>query len=1364
MGEIPLNSPQASEDKGQVSGGVLGGAKGLNFNLTRVTEGFSNNVKVLGISNKVEEVWQRSSGVREKISAVTKEMASAVTDEIAGAKETVEGALLGTIGDAEEEEEEEDEVEEEAELRVVDKTGWGDDGDDSVADSVAVGRTNKGKEKEEEEEEEEEEDSLKGDVIRGVSAVKTALNGLSVPILSGAAAAAAAAAKASTTGGKDDSRNARKMDNQAEQGQRGGLCAGHGHGDGMQAMGEMEGYKVEIEGLEMEREMLSARVKALEEDNAALKAAVGRGEGGSFEGGVELLAGNGNDGGGEELIELVEQLNVAKDENSRLEAHMLNVAGERDAAVSELASMRSERDAAVGEKDALTASIAQVSSERDALSTSLAQAASEGDYEVQLRQQVASLEQQLQEANDASQAMKKQVMSLEEMLTEAQEGSKVSKAEADQLREQVSSLEMETRGGDREMEGVLANAVKQRDALLGQLDDESKKVLELEAEVAYQSDLAGQAEKGRAQAEERVSMLEADKEEVMRLKAEKEEEVMRLKAEKEEEVMKLKAEKEEEVMRLKAEKEEEVMRLKASVEARREEEEEKIADGGAVPGSEGLVEAAWTALEMCRRRVGRGGDEGGGACRAAVSEIDRIQEMLKKVARQRGVVLPEVPAHGTVQVQGVPAPEVPAHGTVQGIGEGTDPAAVLPTGQVVADATAKEMNGGLVPLSDLLLAQQRAEDAEKALSEAEDDLQQRSGQLEMLKRGAAMAEEMQDRLKEAVTQEVERLRGRIQELEEEAQHHDEEAQRNAEETHKALEEAQQRAEEALGKADEAQKRFENAQQGLAEAEKNCEDAKVRAEEAERALGDVREEMEGVMRELSSSREGGDAEVKRLEGLLEKERAAGLLVDAQNLIAELREKVRGLEDATARARGMPGDLEEEKAKCRALEEQVKSLAAEAEASKSRCQAVEVGAEAMRGELEASERDKGVLKGKAMELEAQVEGLKSEIEQVMSKCKSLEARGEAAASELEAARQGGDAEVASLRLAVSERDAEVDELRFELGEARLALHTATTEAMQRAHAQFEGEIVELKEAMGKLKGLVRSRGVEMEILEESLREREEEIVELKEETKRLAEESAAEDGERDAQEMELKGKCEELEGEVEMLKKRLVALEGERDVAVEERGRIEQMLEAFHDQASAAGDIETQRLKNANQNLAAAASEKDAALADLEIKLASANTELEGLKRSGDAVRAELDAALRSSAEAAGRIGQVEAELRKARMFASSEDHLVDRRLLTNIVVSYFDGQKAGTDEVLKLLCSILDMSPEQFKRVEKGSRRAKGLVYGLLSASASGWDAITEAEIGEEWVKFLLEETEKATKEEKDAGTVAAAAPPLPPVT
>ena len=43
-------------------------------------------------------------------------------------------------------------------------------------------------------------------------------------------------------------------------------------------------------------------------------------------------------------------------------------------------------------------------------------------------------------------------------------------------------------------------------------------------------------------------------------------------------------------------------------------------------------------------------------------------------------------------------------------------------------------------------AQQRAEDAEKALYEARDELERRSGQLEMLKKSAAMAEEMQVKL------------------------------------------------------------------------------------------------------------------------------------------------------------------------------------------------------------------------------------------------------------------------------------------------------------------------------------------------------------------------------------------------------------------------------------------------------------------------------------------------------------------------------------------------------------------------------------------------------------------------------------------
>lgn len=93
----------------------------------------------------------------------------------------------------------------------------------------------------------------------------------------------------------------------------------------------------------------------------------------------------------------------------------------------------------------------------------------------------------------------------------------------------------------------------------------------------------------------------------------------------------------------------------------------------------------------------------------------------------------------------------------------------------------------------------------------------------------------------------------------------------------------------------------------------------------------------------------------------------------------------------------------------------------------------------------------------------------------------------------------------------------------------------------------------------------------------------------------------------------------------------------------------------------------------------------------------------------------------------------------------------------MVVSYFDGMKAGSDEVLMLLCSILGMSDESKAQIENGVRRGrqaqKGGVgrglYGLLTAPITipsrGWEAITEAEIGEEWVKFLIEETEQVAK-------------------
>jgi hypothetical protein len=47
-----------------------------------------------------------------------------------------------------------------------------------------------------------------------------------------------------------------------------------------------------------------------------------------------------------------------------------------------------------------------------------------------------------------------------------------------------------------------------------------------------------------------------------------------------------------------------------------------------------------------------------------------------------------------------------------------------------------------------------------------------------------------------------------------------------------------------------------------------------------------------------------------------------------------------------------------------------------------------------------------------------------------------------------------------------------------------------------------------------------------------------------------------------------------------------------------------------------------------------------------------------------------------------------------MFAAAEAHYVDRRLVGNMLQSYFDGPKAGSDEVLSPYLSKLDSSIHQ----------------------------------------------------------------------
>ena len=57
------------------------------------------------------------------------------------------------------------------------------------------------------------------------------------------------------------------------------------------------------------------------------------------------------------------------------------------------------------------------------------------------------------------------------------------------------------------------------------------------------------------------------------------------------------------------------------------------------------------------------------------------------------------------------------------------------------------------------------------------------------------------------------------------------------------------------------------------------------------------------------------------------------------------------------------------------------------------------------------------------------------------------------------------------------------------------------------------------------------------------------------------------------------------------------------------------------------------------------------------------------------------------------------------------------------------------------------------------------LYGLLSAPVSTWDAMTEAEIGQDWVQFLLDEADKgasvSVKEGTDLAAVTVAIPSAP---
>jgi hypothetical protein len=95
--------------------------------------------------------------------------------------------------------------------------------------------------------------------------------------------------------------------------------------------------------------------------------------------------------------------------------------------------------------------------------------------------------------------------------------------------------------------------------------------------------------------------------------------------------------------------------------------------------------------------------------------------------------------------------------------------------------------------------------------------------------------------------------------------------------------------------------------------------------------------------------------------------------------------------------------------------------------------------------------------------------------------------------------------------------------------------------------------------------------------------------------------------------------------------------------------------------------------------------------------------------------------------------------------SSDENLVDRRIVNKLLVAYFDHH--ATDEVLQLMAKLLQFTDEEHRKVIE-SQRSRGVFGSLTSFLPSPFTPETnqsfadddDKNIADLWVKFLLEET------------------------
>jgi len=104
--------------------------------------------------------------------------------------------------------------------------------------------------------------------------------------------------------------------------------------------------------------------------------------------------------------------------------------------------------------------------------------------------------------------------------------------------------------------------------------------------------------------------------------------------------------------------------------------------------------------------------------------------------------------------------------------------------------------------------------------------------------------------------------------------------------------------------------------------------------------------------------------------------------------------------------------------------------------------------------------------------------------------------------------------------------------------------------------------------------------------------------------------------------------------------------------------------------------------------------------------------------------------------------------------SKDENLVDRRLVAKMLINYFE--RKHDNEVLDLMCRVLQFTEEEITRIEEGRRRG-GLSGGIRSVTSRLFAAISpfdqqanvpqkkdeNSRLSELWVDFLIQETGKS---------------------